>query len=348
MRGFKHSIILFIIAIVFILQPGTAWGTHWLQNATVRPHIPTAADTYDTWLKDKISVWCQDPLTGKIGNCRMRLALYWAETAIPPTDPAGHIKTYHVGERPLGLLEAVELTEENEGCEVVFSRVLCKSVTVNTDINTDGGIVIVDYLLPEVSGLVIVDVFTLSSGGDPGHMFHLETLYEVRWHDGFIGWNGLYYSIDYRFLPELEQVGEYHKMVRDPDSKFSHPKANYARQSTKNQLKDIAKMYYETSGYYLSVNDISLPMGGLFDLNDHWWVADTPGNGHVSHRIGSDADINQAPLISFDANSEVYGPTIPCLNDKKLRQAVKKIATLHKSWFTDLFCEPGGRKHIRF
>jgi len=348
MRGFRFSIVLFIIAVGFAFQPGPAWGTHFFKIIVVRPHIPSATDTYASWRKDEISIWCYDRKSGKTRNCRMSISLYWLETVTPPTDPAGHIKTYHVGERPLGLLEAVDPTEENENCEIVFNTLLCKSVIFNTD-NND---VLVDFLLPEVSGLVMSDIYILSDDVfgiyPPRHDAHIETLYEVVWHDGFIGWNGLYYSINYKFLSSLKPVGEYYKIVRNPDSKPSHLWANAARGSTINQLKDIAKRFYRDTKYYLSVNDISLPMGGLFDLNKHWWVADTRGNGHVSHRKGGDADINRAPLVSFDKNSEVYGPTLNCEEGDELDKAVKAIASIYKSFFTKRICESGGRHHIKF
>jgi len=45
----------------------------------------------------------------------------------------------------------------------------------------------------------------------------------------------------------------------------------------------------------LSINDISLPLGGGFDAFDGQWEADlVPGRGHETHREGMDVDVRTA------------------------------------------------------
>lgn len=75
---------------------------------------------------------------------------------------------------------------------------------------------------------------------------------------------------------------------------------------TSEKLKKIAEEYYKRSGRILSINDISLPRGGLFDYKATW------APPHSSHRTGTDADINQKG--------------IPCYKNDKLRKAVEEVA----------------------
>lgn len=96
----------------------------------------------------------------------------------------------------------------------------------------------------------------------------------------------------------------------------------------------IASEYGRLRGRLLSINDISLPMGGVFDDDQNWT------NDHKTHRKGNDVDLNQDGKM--------------CLADLHLRTAVNKF--LVKLQFTDtgkprpfpsaLLCESGGRKHI--
>lgn len=85
----------------------------------------------------------------------------------------------------------------------------------------------------------------------------------------------------------------------------------------------------------MSVNDISLPTGGLFDFNSTWKAP------HQTHRTGKDVDINQIN-------------DIPCNLDVSLTQVIKNLSTIHPG--LELTCEnksgrpdPNGPfKHIDF
>jgi hypothetical protein len=60
----------------------------------------------------------------------------------------------------------------------------------------------------------------------------------------------------------------------------------------------------------LSLNDMTLPLGGLFDVKHNW------APPHRSHRDGTDLDINRT----------VNGITIECSNeDKNLIRALQKV-----------------------
>jgi hypothetical protein len=103
---------------------------------------------------------------------------------------------------------------------------------------------------------------------------------------------------------KISDNGDYHIVVRD--GKDTHPEGIYGTSDIIKKLKEIAKKYFKSTGRKLSINDISLPAGGLFDINNNWA---TP---HIEHRTGTDADINRAG--------------VDCHADKKLRSAVEDIA----------------------
>jgi hypothetical protein len=99
----------------------------------------------------------------------------------------------------------------------------------------------------------------------------------------------------------------------------------------------IGENYWILSGRQLSVNDMSLIKGGLFDIKATWALP------HSGHREGKDADINQ--------------DGVGCDQDRDLRIAVDQllswVETSSGALRSALYCEPcdGGtncRKHIDF
>ncbi|MGH8372976.1 MAG: hypothetical protein ACRETO_09600 [Gammaproteobacteria bacterium] len=107
---------------------------------------------------------------------------------------------------------------------------------------------------------------------------------------------------------------------------------SYLRPDAEQLLLKIAAVYHKITGHQLSVNDMSLPVGGLYDVNDDW------APPHAGHRTGKAADINQTDIGSTE-------PTT-CEQDKALHRAVRKIIGSDQPGWTKLYCETGGRKHI--
>jgi hypothetical protein len=98
-------------------------------------------------------------------------------------------------------------------------------------------------------------------------------------------------------------------------------------------------------GARLSINDISLSKGGLFDWQTNWVKP------HQTHRKGTDVDINQAPV---DANGTALAP-VPCPDDYALQGAVDIVQVFLGTSLPSLDCELNGKpnpsgpqKHIRF
>lgn len=121
--------------------------------------------------------------------------------------------------------------------------------------------------------------------------------------------------------------GPYHTVARGDTAQ--HPEGTYGKFKTINTLELIAENYFKKVKRKLSVNDLSLPKGGLFDVHFNWRP------GHKSHRTGTDADINQAG--------------VPCNLDKKLRKSVKEAGAYLSCEDTQGKPDPNGPfKHIDF
>ena len=97
--------------------------------------------------------------------------------------------------------------------------------------------------------------------------------------------------------------------VRNNPTTDPHPNsvAFYGTINTLFFLNNIA-ISYQDAGYLLSVNDMSLPRGGKFDIKGDYKLVGKK-SGHKYHRTGTSADINK------DDNGD-------CLLNDQLRRAV--------------------------
>jgi len=125
--------------------------------------------------------------------------------------------------------------------------------------------------------------------------------------------------------------GANHVVIRgDTDQ---HPEGDWGWSFTLRGLQAVAKGHADTVKEPLSINDISLVTGGLFDINFDF------RRPHKSHRIGIDADLNR--------RRDAQGEVIPCRSDKGIEDGLKESITEAKIP-VKLICEPGGRRHLRF
>jgi hypothetical protein len=151
------------------------------------------------------------------------------------------------------------------------------------------------------------------------------------------------------YLYKLTEESGYNHVVARNDT-TNHPEGTYGTAETLYMLTYIAGYYRaSTGGRKLSVNDLSLPYGGLFDLNSNW------APKHDTHRDGKDADIN---------HEDGGGGTINCqdkesadyLNYTKLTDAAAAIygkpdegePGLLYPWKAKVKCESNGNLHIDF
>jgi hypothetical protein len=72
---------------------------------------------------------------------------------------------------------------------------------------------------------------------------------------------------------------------RDAPPTSKHSPNHAARPAMNNAVLAIADSMRQETGILIRVNDMSLPMGGLFDFENNWQIP------HEAHRIGQDADI---------------------------------------------------------
>ncbi|MEK6589496.1 MAG: penicillin-insensitive murein endopeptidase, partial [Nitrospinota bacterium] len=106
----------------------------------------------------------------------------------------------------------------------------------------------------------------------------------------------------------LPDNGVYHIVNRlDKDT---HPEGTYGMPETVIKLEEIAQQYFYRTDRKLSINDLSLPKGGLFDYKAIW------APPHKEHRIGTDADINRTDGGGVFKN---------CHEDDYLKRAIKKM-----------------------
>ena len=65
-----------------------------------------------------------------------------------------------------------------------------------------------------------------------------------------------------------------------------HPVNHYGTYTVVGIIGNMAADYYEETGIAIGINDMSLPWGGLFDINNNW---STP---HSLHRVGKSVDVD--------------------------------------------------------
>lgn len=80
-----------------------------------------------------------------------------------------------------------------------------------------------------------------------------------------------------------------HGGTNDPCRPFpptsEHTRNHHGRTGLVRSVRAIARSLVETTGILPRINDMSLPQGGLFDVNNTW------GSPHRTHRTGRDVDI---------------------------------------------------------
>lgn len=210
--------------------------------------------------------------------------------------------------------------------------------------NTGGGIFPVKYVSPEASGQVqLVVTWT-----PPPTWLCADNV------EGVLGsfrspCTGIgHFDVGFPLQPLVPLDDPSYLVVRGDTNR--HPDGTSATAKTIQRLKQIADAYSVLvtpffSGARLSINDISLPKGGLFDWKTDWVVP------HQTHRRGTEVDINQAPV---DASGSFF-PQVPCPDDLALQAAVDIVQVDLGASLPALTCETNGKpdpegpqKHIRF
>lgn len=114
-----------------------------------------------------------------------------------------------------------------------------------------------------------------------------------------------------------------------PGTDALHPIGYAGTSDTIAGVLSIADSYFQLTGRGLSVNDLSLPRGGKYDIASNY----SEGGNHISHRNGKDADFN---------TQDLGGQATNCFSDKDYKQ----ILQAHNLAYD--VCHPGGAYHVRF
>lgn len=214
--------------------------------------------------------------------------------------------------------------------------------------------VIIDHQVPQASGVIAVEGEMLLPRGWRCEDFCFDPT-SWQW-EGFVHVRPLATLTQLPGAPCVETPDHYIKErkfndeVCDKDPNHRDAVAYAGTPFTLQALSRLARNYHRlTNGIALSVNDMSLPKGGVFDLDNDWRFA------HREHRDGTDADINR-PRIN--------GQSLNCKLNKELRQAVDQVLVgkfrldengeiikdidLDPLPFSALLCENSGFNHIDF
>lgn len=277
-----------------------------------RPSLPGKPYPYKTYYA------CYSAYTGEPINCEFTHKINGVKT--PVSDSINNGGHFHYTNRPLSL-NYQQLQHPGDSDPTPYG---VAGFTSSSSTQVYG---IVEHVLPEVSGILDGEA-TLTL---PPRWYCIGGCYTYN------SWRyEKTYDIGIRDLATLPANPSIYQKIRTlPDNDHPNAVAFNGTQFALQLLPIVAQDYYVLSGRILSINDMSLPKGGVFDDNENW------GPPHQTHREGKDADINQGGVA--------------CYLDQDLRtvvdQLLSRITTPSGNIRSPLLCEScaGGtlcRKHI--
>jgi hypothetical protein len=257
----------------------------------------------------KLRISCVNAYTGEFLDCPFTYKVLGLKPLSESSDNnGGHMHNYDTHT----LIDPPDGALQFDGADSDPGQLGIKGQTQNTR-------VLVIHPMPRVAGKIQVETIITAPPGD--------------WRCGYACWT----ETSWRYLgaidvgiqgwAQLPDSGDHHVVVRGGTD--THPEGTYGTSDTIEILRKIAKEYFKSTGRRMSINDLSLPKGGLFDINSDYT---TP---HIEHRTATDADLNRC-----DEGGQF------CPTCKFLREVVRAVAKgqLRPS----LKCESAGRKHIDF
>jgi len=280
----KIKVVLLYVLAVLGIQTTLAWGGPIYDTVKMRPsELITALGNLTAKQKMVTHIACFNVYNGRYGDCSFDIRIKGlVQPATAVSNNGGHP---HDGTHPVGDLQ------------VIYPVTGGKSQFISGW--TNNNYVNVSHEIPEVSGK-IETIFNLFVG--PG--WH--TVSPESCDASLSSWCFLT-TVDVGVMTDLlpladpnSNPGLAYIRVRKP---MGHPD-EVAYSGTINTLfflNNIA-ISYKKQGYRLSVNDMSLPRGGLFDIDADYLAP------HNTHRTGQSADINKN-----------FGD---CLVNKELRKVV--------------------------
>ncbi|MBI5213592.1 MAG: penicillin-insensitive murein endopeptidase [Nitrospirae bacterium] len=113
-------------------------------------------------------------------------------------------------------------------------------------------------------------------------------------------------------------------VVDNPYNWPAHPQVHWGEESLYRRLWRLGQYWYEECGTPLVISDMSLPKGGLLDVNQDW---STP---HKTHRRGTDIDISakSVPINGICGPRPTGGTYDPAWEKTSLRRLAEKECEL--------------------
>ncbi|MGH2359252.1 MAG: hypothetical protein ACRDGM_01750, partial [bacterium] len=308
MRKALYPAVLFVGLLGALLGVNLAWSLEF-------DVAPASPDSRSMFLR---FVFCYDVRTWAELNCRMSYKILGLEPpAQIPCDP--QVKTcieetlVNTGGHNHNESHPLIDSRQDAGVQllkngIVFTGTLEREITFQTD----NDVIVVLHNVPQVSGRIGIQTSTLQfppryQCAFPGACDFRDTV-----------------NVEVSDLVPLPAEGPFHKTVRTPESVMPHPGGTFGTSRTVRLLGVLANNYCkalvdieadvtscQNARSRLSINDLSLPKGGMFDLNRQWFVNKQKGNGHLEHRTGTDADINR---------EDAGGVFTTCEDDQELHE----------------------------
>lgn len=264
----KIKTILLCALAVLCNQTGLAWGGPILATASTIPSDLNTPLTTPGKVNMYTTIGCTDAYTGNFVNCGYDFSI--TRLKQPDTDPANNGGHTHAGVHPLGTLKEIWPIAGNPATSL-------NGYTQNTQ-------VVISHQIPDVSGKIET---VLNLRLPPG--WH--TVYPEPCDTSFTYWcYNTTIDVGLNLKPLPDAPGLYTKH-RNPDTAHTDAVAFYGTDSALRNLNGIADWYNWLTLRTLSINDMSLIRGGMFDLGLNYVI--DKNHGHHDHRTGESVDINK-------------------------------------------------------
>ncbi len=218
--------------------------------------------------------------------------------------------------------------------------------------NTGQDVAVVLYPVPQASGDLLVEQFMIMPPGylcgSPGCFDQVPTRF---------GLNRMQFLAILRVGVPLDG-----QLAQTADAPFVlsgqttvHPENHFGTATAVALIRQIARKYQELNPSLgkLGVNDISLVRGGVYDLNKQWFGDNTKGNGHWSHRTGTEVDIdttdsngNNTACVSIAGGNELVKDAVEGVIPDLIPTVPQGSTPFTDEPISAYLCESQGRNHV--
>ena len=264
---------------------------------------------------------CSDFFDGHLIDCGYSVEILKAIDSSPNeanADNGGHIASKHGSPHPLiepkdsGIFDFAG-SPESSGIVVTLPPDPPKMIG-----NTGKSVAVVLYPVPQASGDLFIERLVVMP---PRYLCSFPGCFDQV--PGRFGLNRMQFlhtlhvgiPIEGPFCPFCPVIpGQFRELIQTPEAPFmliqgdaqlpAHPGNHFGTTTALTRITQIAQAYRENNPDLgkLKINDLSLVRGGVYDLNKQWFGENTKGNGHWSHRTGTEADIDTTDSNNNDTS----------------------------------------------